>query len=159
MSGWSHTAPDVRRRIRRVLIVGGIAVVVVLAVPVRRATLAEWTVRIVDERGIGVADLLVEESWTDFDLGERGWREGRTDTTGAVVFPPLNRWHPIGYLGILRLSRLLDVHRGHGFAGRISVPFDPRVSAQRPGIGIGDGCDNDDCTRAPLSSTLTARVH
>ena len=137
---------------RRALIIAGVAVMFVLAVPVARPTLAEWTVRVVDERGVGVADLLVTESWSDFELNERGRREGRTDKTGTVVFPPLRRWRPIAYLGVLHLSRPLDVHRGRGFAGHVSV--DSRVGAEYRGMGLSAACDNEGCTRAPLSSTF-----
>jgi hypothetical protein len=140
------------------MIVTGVAVIGVLAIPVKRATLAEWTVRVVDQHGASVPDLPVEQSWSDFDVNERGWRGARTDAAGIVVFPALSRWRPLGYLGILRLIVLLDVHRGDGQAGHVNVPFDPRVSALHPGMGLGDACDDDGCTRAPLDSTLVAKV-
>lgn len=135
-------------------------------VPVRLTSLTDWTVRIVDERGGDVQGLTVSEEWTDYRYDERDWREALTNDRGFVRFPKWTRWRPLMYLAARRALVIINVHAGGPLqliglgaehAGLVTIAHNSRIEGVLPGVGMRAACNDADCKRGLLSSTILVK--
>ena len=121
--------------------------------PLRQTMLAEWTMRVTDERGAPLGNIAVEQSWHNYSFGMSAWSEAVTNSDGVVVFRPVVRWGPAGYWVLRAIPVVLNVHGSFGEReGRVRV-FDRAVEGE-PGAGFGGAsCWQAACV-APLRSEI-----
>jgi hypothetical protein len=90
--------------------------------PMPRALVQPWTVRVVDTSGAPVAGVHVAEEWEDYAFSISGRDEQVTDSSGQVVFKRKLAYRPAAFYAGAALSNLVMLaHASWGMGAHVIV--------------------------------------
>jgi len=127
-----------------------VLVVLLVAVPLPKTVIAEWTVQVIDQNDRPVSDIRVSSIWNDYTFGLSGGSDLRTNPEGIVRFAGETQFRPVLYWAIKAAVTQLNLHSSSGFRGRVWVS-DPTIN------GASAHCLDGQCTKGRLQSELMVR--
>jgi hypothetical protein len=127
----------------------GILVLLAL-IPVNIVFIAEWNVRVTDEREMPLSGIRVSQNWQNYTLGMSGGQDLYTGSEGTAVFTKRQQRAPIGYwfLRMVWTRFQYGVHASSGTVGTI------RISDLKLVNPAGANCSDLQCTNQTIQSTL-----
>ena len=137
---------------------GSVLIVVLLALPIPKVFVEDWSVRVTDLTGLPAANIRVSRGWENYTFSLSDGSEMYTDSEGYVAFPKQMRIRPICYWLAKATWTLLNlgVHTSLGTVASVRVS-DPEREWTLDPTGhwpASANCVDANCTSSKLRSQL-----